>query len=84
MLVTAQGVQTVLVNPAYSSQTCHSCLHIHPIKGQSYRKGKRFKCENPSCGWIGDADENGSLMIKILGGVVSHPESSIQLSCKIS
>jgi IS605 OrfB family transposase len=75
------GVKVIPVSPAYTSQTCHKCLHIHPVKGESYRSGKRFKCGH--CGWHGDADLNGSLMISILGGeLVSHPESS-KLFCSL-
>ncbi|MEI2760829.1 transposase [Methanothrix soehngenii] len=44
----AAGVPLVLVDPAYSSQTCHQCGE-HGI-----RNGKSFKC--PVCGWSGDAD----------------------------
>ncbi|MGV2390586.1 MAG UNVERIFIED_CONTAM: transposase [Microcystis novacekii LVE1205-3] len=36
------------VNPRYTSQTCHCCLHI------GIRSGKSFKCSNKTCGWIGD------------------------------
>jgi IS605 OrfB family transposase len=32
------GIKVVLVNPRYSSQTCHQCLHIHPDPEQSYGK----------------------------------------------
>ena len=28
---------------------------------------KSFKCLNTRCGWIGDADENGSKMIALVG-----------------
>ena len=31
------GVTVVLVPPAYTSQTCHKCLHIHPDPAQSCR-----------------------------------------------
>jgi putative transposase len=68
------GVCIVIVNPAYTSQTCHQCLHI------GLRSNKKFGC--PNCGWQGDADFNGAMMISLLGGVVSHPESS-ELSCPI-
>lgn len=68
------GIPVVKVNPAYTSQTCHQCLHI------GVRTDKRFKCGN--CSWHGDADLNGSLMIRILGASVSVPESSA-LSCPI-
>ncbi|MHC1631389.1 MAG: zinc ribbon domain-containing protein [Methanotrichaceae archaeon] len=33
----------VLIEPAYTSQTCHQCHHIGD------RKGKTFSC--PFCGW---------------------------------
>lgn len=69
-----EGVSVVKVNPRYTSQTCHQCLHI------GLRSDKKFGCTN--CGWHGDADFNGAMMISLLGGVVSHPESS-ELSCPI-
>ncbi len=61
------GVPLVLVNPAYTSQTCHCCLHI------GERSGKRFHCVNPFCLWSGDADLNGAYMIAIRGAQVSCP-----------
>lgn len=63
-----EGVSLIAVNPAYTSQTCHSCLHI------GLRTAKQFKCGG--CGWHGDADLNGSLVIQLLGASVSVPESS--------
>jgi IS605 OrfB family transposase len=75
------GVEVFKVNPAYTSQTCHKCLHIHPTKGKSYRNGKTFKCGY--CGWKGDADFNGANMIKSLGLSVNQPGGS-HLSCKLS
>ncbi|MFS8841969.1 RNA-guided endonuclease TnpB family protein, partial [Synechococcus sp. W55.2] len=65
------GVSLILVPPAYTSQTCHKCLHIHPDPAQSYRSGKSFKCGH--CGWEGDADWNGANMIAKLGAVVNQP-----------
>jgi len=65
------GVSLVLVPPAYTSQTCHKCLHIHPDPAQSYRSGKKFKCGH--CGWEGDADLNGANVIALLGAVVNQP-----------
>ncbi|WP_457491247.1 RNA-guided endonuclease InsQ/TnpB family protein [Thermostichus sp. MS-CIW-23] len=65
------GVSLVLVPPAYTSQTCHKCLHIHPDPAQSYRSGKSFKCGH--CGWEGDADLNGANVIALLGAVVNQP-----------
>ncbi|WP_396810320.1 RNA-guided endonuclease InsQ/TnpB family protein [Microcoleus sp. FACHB-SPT15] len=75
------GVEVFKVNPAYTSQTCHKCLHIHPIKGNSYRSGKTLKCGH--CGWKGDADFNGASMIKVLGLTVNQPGGSY-LFCKLS
>ncbi|MFP4317882.1 MAG: RNA-guided endonuclease InsQ/TnpB family protein, partial [Phormidium sp.] len=74
-----EGVEVVRVRPAYTSQTCHNCLHIHPQKGKSYRSGKTFKCGH--CGWKGDADLNGATMIKLLGESVSLPKTRNPLSC---
>jgi putative transposase len=68
------GVPVVLVPPAYTSQTCHRCLHIHPDPAQSYRSGKSFKCGH--CGWEGDADLNGANVIALLGAVVNQPRGS--------
>jgi putative transposase len=65
------GVALILVSPAYTSQTCHRCLHIHPDPAQSYRSGKQFKCGH--CGWEGDADLNGANLIALLGAVVNQP-----------
>jgi IS605 OrfB family transposase len=65
------GVSLILVPPAYTSQTCHRCLHIHPEQGKSYRSGKSFKCGH--CGWEGDADLNGANVIALLGAVVNQP-----------
>jgi putative transposase len=74
------GVRIVLVPPAYTSQTCHKCLHIHPEKGKSYRLGKSFKCGH--CGWEGDADHNASVVISLLGAAVNQPEIP-KLSCPL-
>ncbi|MDJ0598859.1 MAG: transposase [Crocosphaera sp.] len=70
------GINVILVDPRYTSQTCSRCHHIHPVPGKSYREGKVFKCGN--CGFEHDSDINGALNIAQLGGVfVSHPESSV-------
>lgn len=74
------GVPLRVVNPAYTSQTCHSCLHIHPIRGESFRRGKKFACGH--CGWTGDADYNGANMIRLLGLLVDQPGGS-WLSCSL-
>ncbi|MGY4560105.1 RNA-guided endonuclease InsQ/TnpB family protein [Thermostichus sp. MS-CIW-32] len=68
------GVPLILVPPAYTSQTCHRCLHIHPEQGKSYRSGKSFKCGH--CGWEGDADLNGANVIALLGAAVNQPRGS--------
>ncbi|MCK7495071.1 MAG: transposase [Comamonadaceae bacterium] len=64
------GVPVVLVNPAYTSQTCHKCFHI------GERSGKAFHCTNTKCGWEGDADLNGARNIRVLGLLVNQPGGS--------
>lgn len=54
------GVPLILVNPAYTSKSCHKCLHI------GNRNGKNFRCVNPSCNWKGDSDYNGAKNIAAL------------------
>jgi putative transposase len=73
-------VEVMAVNPRYTSQTCHKCLHIHPTRGESYRSGKSFKCGH--CRWHGDADLNGALMIQKLGAAVNQPEGN-ELFCSL-
>ncbi len=72
------GVPVVFVPPAYTSQTCSRCHHVHPEKGKSYRNGKMFKCGH--CGLEADADWNAANNIAALGAVVNQPESSV-MSC---
>lgn len=74
------GVSLIFVNPAYTSQMCHKCLAIHPMKGESYRKSKKFDCGK--CGWSGDADLNGSRNIATLGAIVFSPRGS-GLACLV-
>lgn len=74
------GVKLVFVDPRYSSQTCHNCNHVHSVRGESYRNGKRFVCGH--CGWNGDADYNGAKNIAALGAIVNSPEGS-GLSCSL-
>ena len=74
------GVHLVFIDPRYTSQTCHNCNHIHPVRGESYRSGKKFSCGH--CGWFGDADLNGSRNIAALGAVVNQPKGS-GLSCSL-
>lgn len=75
------GVKLIKVNPAYTSQMCHKCNHIDPVKGKSYRGGKLFKCGH--CGWHGDADFNGAINISNIGAFVSKPRGS-GLSCSLN
>nr|WP_254658188.1 transposase [Pleurocapsa sp. PCC 7327] len=74
------SVKLILVNPA--SQTCHKCLHIHPVRGESYRSGKRFACGH--CGWVGDADLNGAKNLEAMGCSINTPGGSELLSCSLS
>jgi putative transposase len=76
-----EGVDVIAIPPAYTSQTCHQCLHIHPVQGKSYRSGKNFKCGN--CGNQCDADFNGSKMIELWGASVTAPGGSELLSCAV-
>ncbi len=69
------GVPVVFVPPAYTSQTCSRCHHIHPQKdqGKSFRSGKSFKCGH--CSFEHDADINAALNIAALGlTYVNQPE----------
>ncbi|MBW4643604.1 MAG: transposase [Goleter apudmare HA4340-LM2] len=77
----AASIPLILVNPAYTSQTCHKCNHIHPVRGQSYRNGKRFACGH--CGWKGDADYNGAKNIEAIGLNINQPGGS-ELACSLS
>ena len=52
------GRSFALVNPAYTSQTCHRCLQ------RGNRKGESFKCH---CGYSGNADHNAAINILRLG-----------------
>jgi len=67
------GVPVILVPPAYTSQTCNRCGHVHPVKGKSFRSGKQFKCGH--CGFEYDADVNAAKNIAALGRAVTSPES---------
>ncbi|MGB7708949.1 MAG: zinc ribbon domain-containing protein [Microcoleus sp.] len=69
------GVKLVKVNPADTSQMCHKCNHIHPVRGKSYRSGKSFKCGHG--GWHGDSDLNGAMSISVLGVAVNPLGGSV-------
>ncbi len=72
------GVEVIAVSPRYTSQTCHQGLHI------GLRSLKRFGCTNKGCNWHGDADANGSEMIRLVGLSVTQAEGSKILSCELS
>jgi putative transposase len=74
------GIPVLFVPPAYTSQTCARCHHVHPGQGKSYRSGERFKCGN--CGWEHNADINAGIVISQLGMCVIHPESSV-MDCQL-
>ncbi|MCI0381863.1 MAG: RNA-guided endonuclease TnpB family protein [Chlamydiae bacterium] len=57
------GIAIELVNPAYTSQTCHQCLQL------GSREKERFKCL--TCGEM-DADINAAIVIS-KGGAVCKP-----------
>ncbi|MEH2143401.1 RNA-guided endonuclease InsQ/TnpB family protein [Nostoc sp.] len=66
------GVEVIAIPPAWTSQTCHQCLHI------GLRSDKRFKCVNEACSWSGDADLNGAKNIAAIGVVfVSHSVAGV-------
>jgi IS605 OrfB family transposase len=60
------GVPILFIAPAYTSQTCSHCGHIHPEKGKSYRNGKRFKCGH--CGFEHDAECDSFWRNPLMGG----------------
>ena len=72
-----EGVEVVAIPPAYTSQSCHCCLHV------GVRNGKHFQCSNETCGWCGDADLNGAKVIALWGCSVNQPGGSSRLSCAI-
>lgn len=73
-----EGVKVLAIPPAYTSQTCNCCLHI------GIRTNKNFNCVNTSCGWIGDADTNGSKVIARLGATyVNSPVKGSSLFCSL-
>ncbi|WP_254568693.1 transposase [Oscillatoria sp. HE19RPO] len=71
------GVDIRIVDPRYTSKTCHCCKVI------GNRQGKKFECLNLKCGWVGDADENGANNIATLGVIVNNPRGSEVMSCSL-
>lgn len=70
------GVPLIFVNPAYTSKSCHKCLHM------GNRNGKNFRCVNPQCNWKGDSDYNGAKNIAALGLSINQPRGS-GLACRL-
>jgi IS605 OrfB family transposase len=70
------GALVVSVPPAWSSQTCHKCLHI------GLRSDKSFKCVNESCLWYGDADWNAANVLSLIGAAFVNPLRGSILSCE--
>jgi Putative transposase DNA-binding domain len=60
-----------------SLKSCHFCGVIRN------RQGKKFTCINLACGWVGDADENGSKNISALGATINSPRGSSTLFCSL-
>jgi IS605 OrfB family transposase len=60
------GIALVLINPAYTSKTCHHC------GTRGHRARLKFVC--PRCGYVGDADINAALNIATAGALVTAPE----------
>ncbi|MFE5588340.1 zinc ribbon domain-containing protein, partial [Kitasatospora sp. NPDC056531] len=60
------GSSVLLVNPAYTSQTCHSCGHRAPENRESQAV---FRCA--ACGHRDHADVNTAKNIKAAGQAVS-------------
>lgn len=73
----AAGVEVVLIDPRYTSKTCHCCNVI------GNRNGKSFKCVNTTCNWFGDADYNGATNIKKLGAVLVNQPRGSELFCSL-
>jgi len=69
------GVAVHLVDPRYTSKSCHHC------KVLGNRQGKKFSCLNLACGWVGDADLNGANNISELGALINCPGGSSTMFC---
>lgn len=54
-----------LLNPAYTSQTCHKCGNT---AAEQRENQALFRCVNPACGWTGNADTNSAQILQA-GGV---------------
>ncbi len=67
------SIPVVFVPPAYTSQVCSHCLHIHPDPAKSFRNEKRFVCGY--CGADCDADYNAARNIAAYGVTINSPEA---------
>jgi IS605 OrfB family transposase len=70
------GIEVVAVPPAWSSQTCHKCLHI------GLRCEKSYLCTNDACLWHGDSDWNAANVLSLIGAVAVNPLRGSILSCE--
>ncbi len=68
------GVPVVLVDPAYTSKTCHLCQH------RGHRSGLTFSCTR--CSVVMDADWNAAMNIAAAGAVVTRLEDASHESVK--
>jgi IS605 OrfB family transposase len=70
----AVGVPLVLVDPAYTSKTCHLCGH------HGHRSGLTFSCTR--CNVVMDADWNAAMNIAAAGAAVTRLEDARHGSVK--
>jgi len=70
----AAGVPVVLVDPAYTSKTCHLCGH------RGHRSGLQFACTR--CNVVMDADWNAAMNIAAAGAAVTRLEDASHESAK--
>lgn len=72
------GVQLVVVEPAYTSQTCSCCKHI------GKRTNKVFKCTNQNCEVdVLDSDYNASINIASLGRAYVNHAGKSDMFCSL-
>jgi IS605 OrfB family transposase len=70
----AAGVPLLLVDPAYTSKTCHLCGH------RGHRSGLKFSCTH--CNMVMDADWNAAMNIAAAGAAVTRLEDASHESVK--
>lgn len=59
---TERGGQVVVVPAHYTSQRCHRCGFTDP---KNRKNQAAFACQNPTCGWAGNADTNAAKNIHL-------------------